>query len=373
MIRQEGNRCLDVGLPRGLERYMRFCDLGCHFYDGDEELERLLNQLGDHFIRRVLPELSEPEPKVERPEYTVTKEMHDRLESRKEELAGQFMERHGLDWSEGTDEVMGQLLREAGQVKGKPFQEVEGKLVELAAVYGEVLIRTVGGEWARKKDEGKIVIGNFAFTHQSIVLLNIICYGWSEGEITILTHYMYNLSEYRKWTARQRDEYGDSWQPPRIKKMAGESLLDGKAVEETIGKEMADAGFVYCGGSTRGWTLERESTGGKETIQVRDDGAGRQAFFAIHHMPGREGGAYRYREFCFYRNREDMRAQLERIGKEMKAAFLDGRGTEAAWKMPSFRCHLTRKMKGSVWNGWKWQGNGGRRTDWKKRQGRKKS
>ena len=27
----------------------------------------------------------------------------------------------------------------------------------------------------------------------------------------------------------------------------------------------------------------------------------------------------------------------------MKAAFLEGRGTEAAWKIPSFRCHLTRE------------------------------
>ena len=149
-----GDKSFRLELPRGLVKTYRLMDLEYHSYKDDDELEDILNLLGDHFVRRVIPELSKPEEK--RPEYTITRKMYNRLEREKDGLAGQFMDCYGLDWENGTDGVMGKLLLEVENIKGKPFGEVSGKVVELAAVSGEVLIRETGGEWMKEVD-GKVV------------------------------------------------------------------------------------------------------------------------------------------------------------------------------------------------------------------------
>ena len=323
-------------------------ELISHFYRDDAELEDLLNLLGDHFVRRVIPELDKPAPQEEeKREFAITGEMYDRLMDEKEELSERFMESHGLDWTCGPDEVLGQLLCEVGQIREKPFHGLEEKLVELAAVYGEVVIRTVGGEWMRRKDWSEkieeTVIGDFAYTHITLDPMLVLCFGWQDGEVWVLKNYMSKLSDYRKWSARQREEYGDGWQPPKTKTVAEASLLDGKAVEETIGKRMEDMGFAYCGETSGGWMLEKNRGGEREIIQVRKDIWGRKAFFAIHSIP--EEGEYRYREFCFYRDGEDMCAQLGRVGEGMREAFLQDRRTEEPRKIPSFRYHLTSDDK----------------------------
>lgn len=352
-VKKKNDYSFNVHLPSRLRK----CDLGdlvCHSCKNDEELTALLNLLGDHIIRRALPELEKPAPEEVRLDYTVTQEMYDRLDREKDRLVVQFMERHGLDRECGTDAVMGCLLREVGQMRGKPFRELEGEILELAAVYGEVLIRTVGGEWVREKDwmgaDGeKTVVGNLTYEYHSSNPLDFICIGWRDGEMRVLRNYMSNLSDYRKWAAEQREEYGECWEPAGKKLEPGESLLDGKAVEETIGVRMATAGFVYRGKTSAGWTLEKEDGAEREIIRVRDDAAGRKAFSAMCLIPeegyrGREmwyHGEYRYRKFCFYRDAGDMRTQLEEVGEEMLEAYRRGRRMEAAWNPPCSRYHLT--------------------------------
>ena len=351
-VKRNSEYSFDVYLPDRL-RECDLDDLVCHSCKNDGELTALLNLLGDHIIRRALPELEKPAPEEVRLEYTVTQEMYDRLDGEKDRLAVQFMERHGLDWECGTDAVMGCLLREVGQMRGKPFRELEGEILELAAVYGEVLIRTVGGEWVREKDwmgaDGeKTVVGNPTYKYHSSNPLDFVCKGWRDGEMRILRNYMSNLSDYRKWAAEQREEYGECWEPAGKKLEPGESLLDGKAVEETIGVRMAAAGFVYRGKTSAGWTLEREGWAEKEIIWVRDDVTGRKAFSVICLMPDEDyqdwykyRGEYRYRKFCLYRDAGDMRTQLEEVGEEMLEACRRGRRMEAAWYPPRFQYHLT--------------------------------
>lgn len=352
-VKKKNDYSFNVHLPSRLRK----CDLGdlvCHSCKNDEELTALLNLLGDHIIRRALPELEKPAPEEVRLDYTVTQEMYDRLDREKDRLVVQFMERHGLDRECGTDAVMGCLLREVGQMRGKPFRELEGEILELAAVYGEVLIRTVGGEWVREKDwmgaDGeKTVVGNLTYEYHSSNPLDFICIGWRDGEMRVLRNYMSNLSDYRKWAAEQREEYGERWEPAGKKVEPGESLLDGKSVEETIGVRMAAAGFVYRGKTSAGWTLEREGETEKEIIWIRDDAAGRKAFSVICLMPDEDcqdwykyRGEYRYRKFCLYRDAGDMRTQLEEVGEEMLEACRRGRRMEAAWYPPRFRYHLTK-------------------------------
>ncbi len=338
-----GGTSFKLELPRGLNENENFADLTYHCYEDDEELESLLNLLGDHFVVRVLPELAKPKERL--PEYVITDEMYLWMENEKEKLAEQFMQRYGLDWESSMDEVLGKVLFEVEQMRGKDFHGQKRKLVELASVLGEIFIRTIGGEWMRKpvRRQEEIIIGNVLFTEAAIRPLMVICDGWREGAVSVMEYYMAYLSDYRVWVAEQRDEYGSEWQPPQTVERVNESLLHGRAVEKTIGKKMARAGFVYRGEKNQGWVLEKVNGGKRETIEVREDAWGRKAFFAIHSIIGGGIAMYRYREFCFYRDELDMRLQLNRVGDRMREAFRENRRQAAVRKLPNFRYHLTEE------------------------------
>ncbi len=338
-----GGTSFKLELPRGLNENENLADLTYHCYEDDEELESLLNLLGDHFVVRVLPELAKPKERL--PEYVITDEMYLWMENEKEKLAEQFMQRYGLDWESSMDEVLGKVLSEVEQMRGKGFHGQKRKLVELASVLGEVFIRTIGGEWMWKpvRRQEEIIIGNVLFTEAAIRPLIVVCDGWREGAVSVMEYYMAYLSDYRVWVAEQRDEYGSEWQPPQTVERVNESLLHGRAVEKTIGKKMVGAGFVYRGEKNQGWVLEKVNGGKRETIEVREDAWGRKAFFAIHSITGGGVAMYRYREFCFYRDELDMRLQLNRVGDRMREAFRENRRQAAVRKLPNFRYHLTEE------------------------------
>lgn len=58
-----------------------FWDLGYHFYRNDEELEKILNTLGDHVVNRVIPRLAEVSMMEEEVDYEdmLTEEMYTPL------------------------------------------------------------------------------------------------------------------------------------------------------------------------------------------------------------------------------------------------------------------------------------------------------
>ena len=72
-----------------------------------------------------------------------------RLEQEKEELLQRFMERYRIDGIHESDIVMEKLLRELERIKDMPFPETIETQIELAAVWGYIIIRDVGGEWVK--------------------------------------------------------------------------------------------------------------------------------------------------------------------------------------------------------------------------------
>jgi len=73
-VKKKNDYSFNVHLPSRLRK----CDLGdlvCHSCKNDEELTALLNLLGDHIIRRALPELEKPAPEEVRLGYKGSQEM----------------------------------------------------------------------------------------------------------------------------------------------------------------------------------------------------------------------------------------------------------------------------------------------------------
>ena len=142
----------------------RFWDLVYHSYENSRELENILNVLGDHVVNRVIPMLAELSiPKIE---YTdmLTEEIYSLLEKEKDGAIQRFMMRNKIDAEQGTDVVMENLLREVERIKGCPFQETIDVQIELAAVYGHIILCDIGGEWIRGRK--KLSIEHCPFSNE---------------------------------------------------------------------------------------------------------------------------------------------------------------------------------------------------------------
>lgn len=147
-----GSFQLELNFPCGNHKIGElFGDLKYHstLHKNDEELENLLNTLGDHFVKRLIPRL--PELCIPECAYQDTKEMHLKLYQEKDKLINQFLLRHQINSFYETDTIMQKLLQGAEWIKDKPFEEVENILVEMAAVYGTVIIQNIGGEWGKSE------------------------------------------------------------------------------------------------------------------------------------------------------------------------------------------------------------------------------
>ena len=108
----------------------------------------------------MLPELSIPKPEYA---YSVTEDMYMRLEQEKEKLLQRFMEKYRIDGIHENNKIMEKLLRELERIKDMPYPETIDTQMELAAVWGYIIIRDVGGEWVKVPYAPRFEIRNCSF------------------------------------------------------------------------------------------------------------------------------------------------------------------------------------------------------------------
>lgn len=115
-------------------------------YKNPEEQRRVLEFIGDIVIKYGLDVLNE-NSKGEKPKYyEATPEMYRKLQEEKEILTQKFMRRYGLD-SLTPDKVLPYIKKELAETFDKEYEEVQVKLVELGAVYGNMIIDEIGWRW----------------------------------------------------------------------------------------------------------------------------------------------------------------------------------------------------------------------------------
>ena len=236
-----------------------FGDLKYHstLHKNDEELENLLNTLGDHFVKRLIPRL--PELCIPECAYQDTKEMHLKLYQEKDKLINQFLLRHQINSFYETDTIMQKLLQGAEWIKDKPFEEVENILVEMAAVYGTVIIQNIGGEWG-ELEQGYIKIKELPSTTSYKSPIGIICRCCQKGGGKALAFdYTEIESEYRYWVAEQYRKYGKNWKPFKPVVKTNKNLLTEEIVRETIGEKTKNMGFVCGRKLVKSYFLELEN------------------------------------------------------------------------------------------------------------------
>lgn len=113
-------------------------------YKDAEEQQKVLEDLCEIVIYYGLEKLqndNKPEA-LAKP----SKEMHQKLYEQNAILTRQFMERYHYT-SLDNEGILLSMQSEMNATLDRDFEEIQDKLVELAAVYGNLIIQSMGGEW----------------------------------------------------------------------------------------------------------------------------------------------------------------------------------------------------------------------------------
>lgn len=184
-------------------------------YHNEKERREVLEELGDIVIRYGIDKLNELNAMEEHCE--ITTEMHIKLFEEHESLINKFMDEHGLsDMTE--DDVVPVLREEWESMLEFEYEQARNKLVELAAVYGTLLINRMGGIWEYSPKYKTTSIHKIPL-FVSYPILEIIVELWEKKESgLIIKKYGNDVMYFLRWVTNCRQVYGPDWQPPSLTK-----------------------------------------------------------------------------------------------------------------------------------------------------------
>lgn len=181
-------------------------------YRTKEEQIMVLNKLGDFVDKYGINKLNQlvewDKTRVKRIKPTI--DMSKKLCEEHTELTLQFIQRNNAE--DLTEEEILQLaIKELFELRGKKYEEIQDKLVELAAVYGDMFIKKVGG--CLKYHNGyKVAILSIPLDPAELILEDIINAWQNSQEDNILEYYdrkcARNIEAIKIWRKRG----GDDWQ-----------------------------------------------------------------------------------------------------------------------------------------------------------------
>ena len=188
----------------GNPRYFQDLD-----YHNKEEQVEVLNKLANIVIYYGLDKFNTIKP-IKAYNITITPEMNYKLFEEKHHLTQMFLGQNKLE-SLDDERVLQVLQYKLEEIQDKEFETVQDKIIEMAAVYGNLIIESIGGEWVCENDE--VYIGQIPLHSRSFVLSVVVGYWGEAHEDTIALSYMYLLIELYRYIDRCRAAYGPEWIP----------------------------------------------------------------------------------------------------------------------------------------------------------------
>ena len=141
-----------------------------------------------------------------------TNYMYKKLYENNSMLMQQFVERNHAEGL-AEDGILQILKKELEIIKGKDFEMIQNKLIELASVYGNMLIRKVGGRWEYNEYNDRVIMNLDIPLYPGYPLLDWFIERWQKGEEDlIIEEYNIKCSEIINWARACRKLHGDDWQ-----------------------------------------------------------------------------------------------------------------------------------------------------------------
>ena len=126
----------------------------------------------------------------------------------KEEMAGRWRKENGLEKISGEEEILSHLAKRLDAMRHVPYEECREELMAMGAVFGDLLIREIGGRWReyegwRMHQLGVGLIDLPANGIAGIGLINLpqamVRYWEWEGGSTLVRAYRESVWQHEKW------------------------------------------------------------------------------------------------------------------------------------------------------------------------------
>lgn len=202
-------------------------------YSNEEEQRAVLEEICDVVIKYGIEKLNKSKARTPRYLEIVYKENEEKLYRENMSLTKKFMKRYGMS-SLDKKEVFPALRKELGEICGKPHEQIQDRLIEMAAVYGNMLIDITGGMW---KYNGKLAVIEKKPDMTSYSPLRFLTWSWETGKVEVLIRdYVYIINSFKVWVIgcvnRHAEEVlaANGWTQENIKRLIEEPLeeLDAK-------------------------------------------------------------------------------------------------------------------------------------------------
>ncbi len=193
------------------------CKLDFLPFQNEEEQIAVLNQLLDlveqYGLKKLEEKAEESRAKIKEMEEWLypTPEMYKKLYEENSKLTQNFIEQYNTD-NLSEEDMLLLLKRELEKIKGKPYEDVQDKLIELASVYGNMFIKKVGGCWKYTESDGLSGV-DITLYHWRDILQELVRI-WQREDVELILNYYYdNCNGIIRWVRSCRKSYGEDWQP----------------------------------------------------------------------------------------------------------------------------------------------------------------
>ncbi len=186
------------------------------FYEDEKELCSQLEQAGDEIREAIREERRIADIDSRSNRCHTTDEMEERFRTGRAVLAGNFWKRNGLDSTSKEEDILHCIVKEMDRIANDDFKNDrermlasfranQEQLMELAAAYGELIVREIGGSWSVDEEWRMTHRGSFL---QDVPVMNrvplpgnlIQCweYGGSERLLWQYQEYKWVYGEWRR-------------------------------------------------------------------------------------------------------------------------------------------------------------------------------
>lgn len=182
------------------------------YFKNDEERIAVLNEIADIVIQYGIDELNKRSLPEKR--YYPTEAMNQKLYEDNFMLTQNYYSKYNVN-ELAEEKILSMLKKSLEECYRKPFEHVQEKLVELSAVYGNLIINKIGGQWKYDKIHKKVSFDSRPLYISYPVLSLFVSYWQDKNADLMVKNYMDTISSYQEWVLQCKQVYGDVWKPDR--------------------------------------------------------------------------------------------------------------------------------------------------------------
>lgn len=177
-------------------------------YSNEAERREVLKKIGNIVIKYGIDNLNSRCVIVKH--YKATPEMQIKLFEERDILTEHFMKR--LEISRFVDKaVLSAIKTELEATMNEEYEQIQHKLVELAAVFGNLLIRRLGGKWKYNKNTQRTSIDIKPLYPGEPIAQNFVDYWEKKDADAVMKDYGFKITHYFDWINECQDAYGQEW------------------------------------------------------------------------------------------------------------------------------------------------------------------